>query len=217
MLPLLRPKNIDLGELALIQENIAHRVVQKNGFRKIETIAGCDISFAKGDRARAACVILDYKDLQLLDQKVVNIKLKFPYIPTFLAFRELEGMLKAVKGMEADVYMIGAQGIAHPRRAGLASHFGVSVNRPALGIAKTRLCGETKDPVRKRGAYSLLRDGGETIGATLRTQPDTRPIYVSIGHNISLKTAIRVTLETTRKHRLSEPLILAHALATKSI
>lgn len=217
MLPILTPKKLDLNELARVQEQVAKKVVQRDGFRKLKRIAGCDISFAEDVRAYAACAVLNYRDLALIEKRTVKVKLKFPYIPTFLAFRELEGMLRALNGLEADVYMVGAQGIAHPRRAGLASHLGVLLNRPTLGAAKSRLIGEAKEPAIKRGAYSLLKDNGETIGAAVRTQAGGRPIFVSVGHKLSLKTAIRIALETTRDHRLPEPLRTAHELATKAM
>jgi len=217
MLPILKPPKLDLDELARLQERVAKRVIAEDRIRKLETVAGCDISFTQGDLAYAACAVLDYKSLQILNERTVAVKLKFPYIPTFLAFRELRGMLKAVKGMNADVYVVGAQGLAHPRRAGLACHLGVALNKPTLGVAKNRLCGSAEEPKRERGAYSLLRDDGEVIGAVLRTQPSSRPVYVSIGHKLSLKTAIRIALETTRGFRLPEPLRVAHELATQAM
>lgn len=217
MLPILRPPKLDLNELARIQEQIAQKVVQRDGFRRLKRIAGCDISFAEGDLAYAACAILNYSDMALLEKRTIRVRLKFPYIPTFLAFRELEAMLKVLNGMTADVYIVGAQGIAHPRRAGLASHLGVLLNRPTLGAAKSRLLGEAKEPAKRRGAYSLLRDNGETIGAAVRTQSGSKPIFVSVGHKLSLDTAIRIALETTREHRLPEPLQMAHELATRAM
>lgn len=217
MLPILRAPKLDLNDLARIQENVARQVVQRDGFKRLETIAGCDISFAEGDRAYAACAILNYGNLGLVKQKAIKVKLKLPYIPTFLAFRELEGMLKALNSMEADVYMVGAHGVAHPRRAGLASHLGVMLDRPTLGVAKSKLCGEAKEPSKKRGAYTLLNEDGETIGGVLRTKSGSKPVYVSVGHKISLKSAIDLTLKTTREHRLPEPLHLAHELATKAM
>jgi deoxyribonuclease V len=217
MLPILKPPKLDLDELARMQEKIAKRVILEDRFRKLETIAGCDISFARGDKAYAACAVLDYGSLRVLKRKIVAVKLKFPYIPTFLAFRELEAMLRVIKGIEADVYMVGAQGRAHPRRAGLACHLGVALNRPALGVAKSRLCGSAEDPPSERGAYTMLQDGGEIVGAVLRTQVGSKPVYVSVGHKLSLKTAIRITLETTRTHRLPEPLRAAHELATRAM
>ncbi len=214
---LLKIEKIDLDELAQIQQKIAKRVVLRDAVKKLETIAGCDVSFARGARACAACAVLDYKSLRVLRQRVVKTKLKFPYIPTFLAFRELEALLKAIEGQKADVYMVGAQGLAHPRRAGLACHLGVLLNKPALGIAKKRLCGSAKEPPNRRGAYSLLKDKGETIGAVLRTCPNAAPVYVSVGHKLSLDTAIRVVTETVKDHRLPEPLRVAHRLATEAM
>ena len=148
---------------------------------------------------------------------MTGVKVKFPYIPTFLAFRELEPMLKAIKGLEADVYMIGAQGVAHPRRAGLASHLGVILDRPTLGVAKNRLCGEAEMPPDERGAYTLLKDNGETIGAVVRTRTGVEPVYVSVGHKISLEVSIRITLETARNYRLPEPIRAAHGIATDAM
>lgn len=217
MLPILRPPKFDLDELARFQERIAKLVVCEDRFKKLETIAGCDISFARGNFACAACAVIDYKNLEMLQQKIVKIRLNFPYVPTFLAFRELEGVLKATEGTQADIYMVGAQGLAHPRRAGLACHLGVVLGQPALGVAKSRLCGEAAMPPSRKGTYTMLKDGGETIGATLRTQSGVKPVYVSVGHKLSLKTAIKITLETTREHRLPEPLRVAHELATKAM
>ncbi|MCS7131691.1 MAG: endonuclease V [Hadesarchaea archaeon] len=214
MLPILRPPKLDLEELVRIQERVAEQVVEEDRLEKLETIAGCDISFAEGDRACAACALLDYKSLKVLKQKVAAVKLKFPYIPTFLAFRELEGMLRVVRGIDADVYMVGAHGRAHPRRAGLACHLGVVLDKPTLGVAKGRLCGRAEEPPSRRGAYTLLKDDGKTIGAVLRTLPGSSPVYVSVGHKLSLSRAIEIALHTTRDHRLPEPLRIAHRLAT---
>ena len=217
MLPILTPPRLDLKELAQVQMQVAKSVVQSDCLGKLESIAGCDISFVEGDMAYAACAVLSYGDLELLKKKIIRIKLKFPYIPTFLAFRELEGLLRVLRGIEADIYMVGAHGVAHPRRAGLASHLGVTLDRPTLGVAKSKLLGDSKEPANKRGSYSLLKDGGVTIGAAVRTRTDGKPIYVSVGHKLTLKTAIRIVLETTRDHLLPEPLMMAHELATNGM
>lgn len=217
MLPILKPPKINLDELARIQREVAKRVVRRGKPKKLETIAGCDVSFTREKRAYAACAILDYPSLRVLKYRVTGVKIDFPYIPTFLAFRELEPMLKVVKRMEADVYMVGAQGLAHPRRAGLASHLGVILKQPTLGVAKSRLCGDAEMPSDKRGSYTLLEDKGETIGAVVRTRPGVEPVYVSIGHKISLEAAIRITLETTQRYRLPEPIRAAHQLATDAM
>lgn len=217
MMPLLRPPKLDLNELARLQRRIAKRVRQRDEIGKLETIAGCDISFSRGNTAWAACAVLDYRSLDLIDHRAVKVKLRFPYIPTFLAFRELEGMLKAVAGVKADVYMVGAQGLAHPRRAGLACHFGVIIDEPTIGVAKSKLYGEAQMPSSGKGASAPLKEGDEVIGAVVRTRPNMKPVYVSVGHKVSLKTAVKITLGTTRDHRLPEPLHIAHELATKAM
>lgn len=216
-MPLLRPRKIDLDELANIQRKIAKRVIREDRVDKLGTIAGCDISFSIGEKAFASCVVVDYKSLTPLKEKTIAVRLKFPYIPTFLAFRELEGLLKVVKGLDADVYMVGAQGVAHPRRAGLACHLGVILNRPTLGVAKHPLVGSFEEPPNERGAYSPLVDKGEVVGAVVRIRENSGPLFVSVGHKLSLETAIRISLETSVKHRLPEPLFLAHQLATKAM
>jgi deoxyribonuclease V len=192
-------------------------VKKRDDFKKLERVAGCDISFAKDDIACAACAVLDYQSLEVLDERVKKLKLKFPYIPTFLAFRELEGMLKVTTGVDADVFMVGAQGLAHPRRAGLACHLGVVLDSPSLGVAKSRLIGRAEVPGSRKGCWVPLKDEREVVGAVVRTQLNSKPVYVSIGHRISLKTAIKITLETTRNYRLPEPLRKAHELATKAM
>lgn len=215
MLPILRAPKINLEELVHIQEKVARQVKRRDGFKKLERIAGCDISFAKGNTAYAACVVLDYRTLEVIDKKVVKVKLRFPYIPTFLAFREIDGMLKAVDGLKADVYMVGAQGLAHPRRAGLACHLGVILDKPTLGVAKSRLVGKADTPANRAGAHTSLVDG-EVIGAAVRLNAGSKPVYVSIGNKLSLKTAVKIALETTRGHRLPEPLQKAHEFATEA-
>lgn len=215
-LDFLLPKGPDLEEMKRIQERVAKLVVREDERREFETVAGCDVSFARGNRAFAACTLLSYKTLECLDQRVVEVKVKFPYIPSFLAFRELEPMLKVLSGMEASVYMVGAHGYSHPRRAGLASHLGVILDKPTVGVAKSILCGEAGELGEKRGAVGWVREGGETIGAAVRVVEGMRPVYVSVGHKISLETAIRVTLETTRGGLLPEPILCAHRLATEA-
>lgn len=217
MLPILSPKKLDLNKLLEVQERIARAVEQRDGFKKLERIAGCDISFASGGRAFAACTVLDYHTLESIEENVVEVKLKFPYIPTFLAFREVEGLLKAVDEMRADVYMVGGHGLAHPRRAGLACHLGVMLNKPTLGVAKSKLIGRAREPASTRGSHSPLLDGDELVGAVVRSRAGSKPVYVSVGHKISLKSAIEVALATTTVHRLPEPLFQAHAIATKEM
>lgn len=217
MLEILKPDKTNLDELSLIQKKIAKKVIKEDKTGKIRTIAGCDISFSKEDKAYAACVLLDYESLEEIDKRVEAVEVDFPYIPTFLAFRELEPMLRVVNEVEADLYMIDSQGLAHPRRAGLASHLGVIIDEPTIGVAKSRLCGEAEEPAPERGSYTFLKDDGEKIGAVVRTRTGVNPVYTSIGHKVSLKRAIEITIETAPRYKIPEPIRKAHKLATNAM
>ncbi len=217
MLDILKTENTELDELSRIQEEVSDRVIKEDRVGEPETIAGCDVSFSEKNKAFAACVLMKYPELEEIDSNVVEAKIDFPYIPTFLAFREIQPMLNAVKKIESDIYMVDSQGIAHPRRAGLASHLGVVIDKPTIGVAKSRLCGNAKEPDPKKGSYSILRENGEKIGAVLRTRTRVKPIYVSIGHKVSLEKAIDITLKSSPKFKIPEPIRAAHKLATKAM
>ncbi len=200
-----------------IQLQCAKRVIQRDDFEKIELIGGIDLTFESikenPTRAWASLVVIRLSDLRVVYQKVVQGVVDFPYIPTFLAFRELPLMLKLYQEAELkpDVFFIDGQGIAHPRGCGIASHFGVETGAVSVGVAKTRLFGYGKEPNRERGSYSYLTYRGKVIGAILRTKDNTEPVYVSVGHRISLRTAIDLVLRTSL-YRIPEPTRLAHNL-----
>lgn len=217
MLDILKAPTTDLDELIRIQKEVSSRVIKEDELGEPETIAGCDISFSEDDYAFAACVLLKYPELEEIDSKTVKIEIDFPYIPTFLAFRELKPMLRAIRAIDSDVYMIDSQGLAHPRRAGLASHLGVVIDEPTIGVAKNRLCGEAEEPDSEKGSYSLLKDDGEVIGAVVRTRTDVKPVYVSIGHKVDLDRAIEVTLKSSPKYKIPEPIRAAHKLGTEQM
>jgi deoxyribonuclease V len=211
---LLTPPKLDLERLAELQRRIAKAVIAEDRFGRIERVAGCDVS--GDDEAWAACVVLDYRTLDVVEKRVERVRLRFPYIPTFLAFRELEGLLSVAGKVKADLFMVGAHGIAHPRRAGLASHLGVVMDSPTIGVAKSLICGRAELPANRRGAYTLVVDGKEVIGAAVRTVAGVKPVYVSAGHRVSLKTAIEVVLRTSSGYRLPEPLRIAHMAAASA-
>lgn len=199
-----------------IQSELANQVSRKSEVTKPSFIAGVDISApdSRGS-ARAAAVILNYPQLEVIEVETAEDKLNFPYIPGFLSFREAPLVLAACQklSMDPDLILVDGQGIAHPRRFGIASHLGLLLDIPTIGCAKSRLCG-THAPVNaKTGAYAELIDNGETIGVVLRTKDDVNPIYVSIGHKIDLPTAIHWVLECCRGWRLPEPSRLAHLAA----
>jgi len=149
---------------------------------RVETVAGADVSFS-GSRAYAAAVLLDYHDMRLLDVSFADMDVCYPYIPGLLTFREGPVMLRALEGIDdADVLLFDGQGIAHPRRFGETSHLGLLLDRPSVGCAKSRLCGEFSRPGEERGSFSLLVDRGDIVGAALRTRTNVKPVFVSPGH-----------------------------------
>ncbi|MCS7278355.1 MAG: endonuclease V [Aquificaceae bacterium] len=208
---------MDIEKLKKIQTECAKKVIQRDDFEKLELVGGIDLTFedAKQNptRAWASLVVVRLADLKVVYHKVVEGVVDFPYVPTFLAFRELPLMLKLYEEAELkpDVFFIDGQGVAHPRGCGIASHFGVETNSVSVGVAKTRLFGYYKEPEVKRGSYSYLTYRGAVVGAVLRTKDHTEPMFVSVGHRISLKTAIELVLKTSL-YRVPEPTRLAHNL-----
>ena len=199
-----------------IQQGLRRRVSTERAFRQVNTVAGVDVSI-KGEVARAAVVVLSYPELTPLDYSLAEVSAKFPYIPGLLAFREAPAVLAALEELktEPDLFVFDAQGQAHPRRIGLATHLGVIIDAPSIGCAKTPLVGG--DPVvgEKKGDSAPLIYRGKKVGVALRTRVGVRPVYVSPGHRIDLKNSIRWVLQTCRVYRLPEPLRQAHIKATQ--
>jgi deoxyribonuclease V len=199
-----------------IQLGLAARVSKVSEVTTPRFIAGVDISASKAqEMATGAVVILSYPELRLVETKIVNEKLNFPYIPGLLSFRESPLVLAACEKLTItpDLILVDGQGVAHPRRMGLASHLGLFLNTPTIGCAKSRLCGTHKVPGVEPGSYAELTDNGEIIGAVLRTKLGASPVFVSIGHKVDLQTAIHWVLECCRGYRLPEPARLAHLAA----
>jgi len=180
----------------------------------IKYVAGVDVAYIKG-MSIGAVAVLDFASLSLLESKVVRLKTGFPYIPTLLSFREIPPAYLAIKKLEAqpDVFLVDGQGIAHPYRLGFAAHLGLAIKRPTIGVAKSLLCGRV-EPVCEQG-WAPLMDGAEIIGAEVVTKPGARPIYVSIGHRVSLRKAVDVVRSCTRTYRIPEPIRRAHILANE--
>jgi deoxyribonuclease V len=199
-----------------IQMKLAAQVSRVSEDISPRLIAGVDISVNKGDETGiGAVVVLSYPALDLVEMRVVNDRLEFPYVPGLLSFREAPLILAACEGLTVtpDLILVDGQGIAHPRRVGLASHLGLFLNTPTIGCAKSRLCGHHEMPGVEAGSYTDLIDGGEVIGAVLRTKAGVNPVYVSIGHKVDLPTAIHWVLACRRGYRLPEPTRLAHLAA----
>jgi deoxyribonuclease V len=204
-----------LAEARKIQEELRAAVVTRDALpRRLRTIAGADVSYDRGSPVLyAAVVVLDAETLAPLEAVAARDVARFPYVPGYLSFRELPILAEAFAKLRAkpDLVLCDGHGRAHPRRCGFASHLGVALGVPTIGCAKTRLVGEHAAPGPERGAHVPLRDAGETIGSVLRTRPGTAPIYVSIGHRISLPTARRLVLRFSPRYRVPEPIRTAHA------
>jgi deoxyribonuclease V len=209
--------DLSIPEAMDTQRRLASQVVCSGDPGEVRTVAGVDISvLEKGTRApaRGAVVVLSYPGLELLEQAVVEAEVTFPYVPGLLSFRETPVLLEPLSRVrKPDLLLVDGQGFAHPRRFGIACHLGLLLDVPAIGCAKSRLCGEHAEPDRAAGSQSELRDGGQVIGAVLRTRDGVNPIYVSVGHRIGLSEAVEWVLRCCRGLRLPEPTRLAHQAA----
>lgn len=202
-----------------LQRRLAKRVERKDRLGEVRTVAGVDAGYdAARGLARAAVAVFAVAELRLVESAIAEVPVRFPYIPGLLSFREIPAVLAALARLPAlpDLILCDGQGIAHPRRLGLASHLGLALDRPTIGVAKTRLVGTHRAPAQRRGAWTALIDSGEVIGAVLRTRAGARPIYVSIGHRVSLRTAVRWVMACTTRFRLPETTRQAHRLASGS-
>jgi deoxyribonuclease V len=210
----LHPWDVTPAEAQKIQNDLRQKISTSNELGTVQRVAGVDIG-VKNDTAKAAVVILRYPDLHLIDVRLVEKPATFPYIPGLLSFRESPSILEAIEQLSTnpDLIVVDGQGIAHPRRLGIASHLGLLTGIPTIGCAKTRLWGRYEPPDQDAGSYTYLYDGNEVIGAVVRTKRATNPVYVSIGHKIDLQTAIRYLLNCCRGYRLPEPTRLAHQAA----
>ena len=207
---------VDVAGARGIQRGLAAGVVRCGTIGEPALVAGADISGEDaGGMVRAAVVVLSHPDLEVVDMSVVTLRPGFPYVPGLLSFREVPLLLAAFEGITAvpDVLIADAQGIAHPRRLGLASHLGLFLDMPTIGCAKSILCGRHGELGEERGDHAPLVDGDEVIGAALRTRRGVKPVYVSIGHKVDLESAMRCVLEYCRGYRLPEPTRLAHLAA----
>ncbi len=210
--------NLSYARAREIQAEMAGRVRMSPLRRAPRTVAGMDCAFSRDKkRIGATIVVLEYPALEVMEIVSAAGDAVFPYIPGLLSFREAPVCLAAAAKLRTapDCFLVDGQGIAHPRRLGLASHLGLFLDRPTIGCAKSRLVGTFEPPALQKGARSPLMDGDDLIGAVLRTRTDVKPIFVSVGHMCTLEDAIQIALSCTRKYRLPEPTRLAHQEITK--
>jgi len=201
-------------EAIALQNRLRDRLVLTWDGRAVNTVGGVDVSI-KGDTARAVIVVLRYPDLAPLASVTADAPLTFPYIPGLLSFRETPGILAAWDKLapKPDLVMVDGQGIAHPRGLGIASHIGLWIERPTIGVAKSRLYGRHAEPGPNKGDHTPLRDERDPqqiIGAVVRTRPNVNPLYISSGHLIDLEHSLQFVLACTTQYRLPEPTRWAH-------
>lgn len=205
----------DLAAARRVQEQVRARVIAYDAHPPLRAVAGVDAGYLDGE-ARAAVVVLAFPTLEPLDFAVARRPVAFPYIPGYLSFREAPAVLDALAGLRVrpDLIICDGHGLAHPRRCGIAAHLGVLTDLPAIGCAKSLLVGAYEPPPDERGAWTPLRYQQEVVGVALRTRAGARPVYVSIGHRVTLETAIRVVMACVTRYRLPETTRAADGLAS---
>lgn len=183
-------------------------------FDELHLVGGIDVS-VKGNVSRAAIVVLTYPALDVIERVTASLPTPFPYIPGLLSFREGAVILDALRQLERtpDVFIVDGQGIAHPRRIGIAAHIGLWIDVPTVGCGKTRLTGTYEPVPPEKGARSPLIDRGAVIGAALRTRANVKPVFISVGNHATLDTACELVLRCTTRYRLPEPIRAAHEAA----
>ena len=208
---------VDAKGAIAVQNRLRDQVIISDQFETITTVAGVDAGFEQnGTVIRAAVVVLQLPELTLLEQAIAYRPTTFPYVPSLLSFREMPTVLDALAQLtlEPDLILCDGAGIAHPRRLGIASHLGVLIDKPTVGVAKSRLLGTHEELLPEKGAWVPLMDRGERIGAVIRSRTGTKPLFVSAGHRISLETAVDYVMQCTPKYRLPETTRLADRLAS---
>lgn len=208
--------NLESAEAKKLQIELAQKIVLEDGFDKVTRVAGVDMAINENNNmARAAVVLLSYPELTILEKHIYEEPVRMPYIPGLLSFRELPSLLGALKQLkqQPDLIMADGQGIAHPRRLGIASHLGLWLDIPTIGCAKSLLVGHYQPVGEAIGDWSPLQDKEETIGAVLRTRAKVKPMFISPGHKISLESSIKFVLACGRGYRLPETTRLADKLS----
>jgi deoxyribonuclease V len=192
---------------------LAQKIVTEDRLpKKITRVAGVDVAYTD-ESAIGAVAVLDFESLELLERQTATCEVKFPYIPTLLSFREIPPAVACIKKLilQPDVLLADGQGLAHPYGCGFASHLGLAIGKPTIGVAKSRLVGE---PTAIAGQVFLVRKG-QIIGEIVTTKEGVKPVYVSVGHLISLRTAVEMTKHCVRNSKIPEPIWQAHKLASE--
>ncbi len=195
------------------QLRLSQKIVTEDHFpQDIKRIAGVDTAYTD-EWAIGAVAVLDYESLELLERQTATCRVKFPYIPTLLSFREIPPTVACIKKLrlQPEIFLVDGQGTAHPYKCGFASHLGLVIGKPTVGVAKSRLVGE---PQTVEGQEFLVQKN-RVIGEVVKTKKDAKPIYVSIGHLTSLGTAVEIVKHCVRNSRIPEPILQAHKIASE--
>ncbi len=198
-----------------MQKNLSKKLILKDTLsERADYVAGVDVAYLKGTSV-AAVAVLNYSNLSLVEFQVAHVKTRFPYLPTFLSFREIPPAYSAIRKLNTkpDVFLVDGQGFAHPYGLGFASHLGLILEKPTVGVAKSLLCGKVQQNA--EGHRIVTLKDKKVIGALVVTKEGTKPVYVSVGHRISLKRAIKIVLACTGKYRIPEPIRRAHQIANQ--
>lgn len=206
-----------VAEAKEIQEQLRHQVITQDCLGEVKYVAGVDIGFENNFAiSKAAVAVLSFPELELIDHAIARIPTAFPYVPGYLSFREIPAILAAFPQLtiKPNLILCDGQGLAHPRRLGLACHLGLLLDIPTIGVAKSKFIGKHEEIPLEKGSWKPLFDQDEIIGVVLRSRTKVKPIYVSIGHKISLPTSINYVMGCLTKYRLPETTRWADKLAS---
>ena len=198
------------------QLQLSKRIVFEDKLpKKIRFVGGVDVAYAKG-KSIGVVTVLDYDSLELAESQTASCRTRFPYVPTLLSFREIPPTILCIRKLrlKPDVFLVDGHGFAHPYRCGFASHLGIVMSEPTIGVAKGKLFGEVRGDKVKKGLM-FLKHNSRVIGAAVTTKQGCKPVYVSVGHMVSLKTAIKIIKHCARGKRIPEPIFKAHKIATE--
>ncbi|UCC30109.1 MAG: deoxyribonuclease V [Phycisphaerales bacterium] len=201
-----------------IQRELAGRVIRRGRVGSLRLLAGVDLAFSRErEKCIAGVVVWDVRAGEVVERHVARLPVRFPYVPGLLSFREAPAILVVLRKLrrEPDVFLFDGQGYAHPRRFGLASHVGLLIDRPSVGCAKSLLVGTCRQPGNSKGSTAPIEHDGERIGTVVRTRDSVKPVYVSVGHRLSLNAAVEITLAACAGFRIPEPTRLADRLVAR--
>jgi deoxyribonuclease V len=211
--------NLTPTQAIALQKEMAKRIIREDRFGEVQTIAGVDMAInEQNEMARAAVVLLSFPELEILERHVYEEPIRMEYVPGLLSFREIPCILGAFAQLkqQPDLVMVDGQGIAHPRRLGIAAHLGLWIDLPTIGCAKSILVGKHEELSEEAGSWVPLKHYGEIIGAVVRTRSRVNPMIISLGHRISLESSIRYVLACGKGYRLPEPTRQADKLSKQN-